>query len=135
MWTPWNSIYIKLYLNLRCGNRVVLENIVSSLCEHKSKGGYVHISGLNQVLQCQELAVVKVGVVAEQVVLQVDRVVALGAVSIVDPDFKHDHLVQLQTQEAVGDLVVGDEGRQQATPADVGAWGIGDSISHLLSGH
>lgn len=121
--------------NLRGSSGVVLEHIIPSLGEDKSERGYVNIGCLNQILQSQELAIVKVGVVAEQVVLEIDWVMPLGPVRVVDPNLEHDHLVEFQTQQAVRDLVVGDGGGQQTTATDVGPWGIGHSTGHLLCCH
>lgn len=112
-----------------------MEHIIPSLGEDESKRGYVNIGCLNQILQSQELAVVKVGIVAEQVVLEIDGVVALGPVCVIDPNLEHDHLVEFQTQQAVGDLVVGDGGGQQTTATDVGPRGVGHSTGHLLGCH
>lgn len=112
-----------------------MKHVISSLSEDESERGYVDIGCLDQILQSQELAVVEIGVVAEQVVLEIDGVVALGPVCVVDPNLEHDHLVEFQTQQAVGDLVVGDGGSQQATATNVGSWGVGHSIGHLRCCH
>lgn len=112
-----------------------MKHVISSLGEDESERGYVDIGCLDQILQSQELAVVEIGVVAEQVVLEIDGVVALGPVCVVDPNLEHDHLVEFQTQQAVGDLVVGDGGSQQTTTANVGSRGVGYSIGHLRCCH
>lgn len=112
-----------------------MKHVISSLGEDESERGYVDIGCLDQILQSQELAVVEIGVVAEQVVLEIDRVVALGPVCVVDPNLEHDHLVEFQTQQAVGDLVVGDGGSQQTTATNVGSWGVSQSIGHLRCCH
>lgn len=112
-----------------------MEHVIPSLSEHESERGYVDIGCLDQILQSQELAVVEVGVVAEQVVLEIDGVVALGPVCVVDPNLEHDHLVEFQTQQAVGDLVVRDGGSQQTTATNVGSWGVGHTIGHLRCCH
>lgn len=112
-----------------------MKHVIPSLGEDESKRGYVDICCLDQILQSQELAVVEVGIVAEQVVLEIDGVVALCPVCVVDPDLEHDHLVEFQTQQAVGDLVVGDGGSQQTTATNVSSWGVSQSIGHLRCCH
>lgn len=78
-----------------------MEHVIPSLGEDESERGYVDIGCLDQILQSQELAVVEICIVAEQVVLEIDRVVALCPVCVVDPDLEHDHLVEFQTQHTV----------------------------------
>lgn len=112
-----------------------MEHVIPSLGEDESERGYVDIGCLDQILQSQELAVVEICIVAEQVILEIDGVVALCPVCVVDPDLEHDHLVEFQTQHAVGDLVVGDGGSQQTTATNVGSWGISHSIGHLRCCH
>lgn len=112
-----------------------MEHVIPCLGEDESERGNVDIGCLDQILQSQELAVVEVGIVAEQVVLEIDRVVAFGPVCVVDPNLEHDHLIEFQTQQAVGDLVVGDGGSQQTTTADVGSRGVGHSTGHFRCCH
>lgn len=78
-----------------------MEHVIPSLGEDESERGYVDIGCLDQILQSQELAVVEICIVAEQVVLEIDGVVALCPVCVVDPDLEHDHLVEFQTQHTV----------------------------------